>query len=306
MTSANANLAATSAAEPLAAPVAVSVILPHYNDLDNLGLCLDRLARQTLSPERYEIVVADNNSRCGLAAVAAVCGGRARVVPAPIQGAGEARNAAIAAARGAALAFTDSDCRPEPDWLERGLEALANADVVGGRVVVTVQDRAHPTPVETFELAFAFNTRRYVLDHHYCVTANMFARREVFDAVGKFRTGVSEDVDWGWRATGLGLKMVYAPDAVVAHPARRDWGELTRKTRRTAEELYRLACEQPRGRLKWLVRAWAFLAAPVSGVFEVASAPNLNSARERLDAYLVLLRFRVWRFFEYNRLFLTK
>ncbi len=305
MTSRNPNPAAPPGVEPSARPY-VSVILPHYDDLDNLAVCLDRLERQTLPSARYEIVVADNNSRCGLAAVAAVCGARAKVVPAPIQGAGEARNAAVKAARGSALAFTDSDCRPEPEWLEQGLKALADADIVGGRVVVTTQDRAHPTPVETFELAFAFNTRRYVIDHHYCVTANMFARRDAFDAVGPFRTGVSEDIDWGWRATALGLKMIYAPYAVVAHPARRDWSELTRKTRRTAEELYRLACEQPRGRLKWLVRAWALLATPVSGVFEVSAAPNLKSARERLDAYLVLLRFRAWRFIEYNRLFLTK
>ena len=113
-----------------AAPPVVSVIMPHYNDLDNLRLCLDRLARQTLPRDRYEIVVADNNSRCGLAAVAEVCGDRARAVPAPIQGAGEARNAAVAEARGAALAFIDSDCRPERDWLGELLEGIALENII--------------------------------------------------------------------------------------------------------------------------------------------------------------------------------
>jgi GT2 family glycosyltransferase len=302
--SSHQDLAAPSGAEDAARP-SVSVILPHYNDLENLERCLDLLERQTLRRDAFEIVVADNNSRCGLAAVASVCGTRAKAIPAPIQGAGEARNAAVAAAQGGALAFVDSDCRPEAHWLERGLKALAAADVVGGRVVVTALDRTHPTPVEAFELAFAFNTRRYVIDHHYCVTANMFVRRDVFDRVGTFRTRVSEDIDWGWRATRLGFRMAYAPDAVVEHPARRDWDELVRKSKRTARELYALAAEQPRGRLRFAVRTWALLATPATGVVEVLMNRNLRGARERLDAYLVLLRFRAWRFVENNRLLIA-
>lgn len=284
---------------------AVSVILPHYNDLENLERCLDLIDRQTLPRDAFEIVVADNNSLCGLAAVMGVAGTRARVIEAPIQGAGEARNAAVAAARGAALAFVDSDCRPEPQWLERGLAALDASDIAGGRVVVTALDRAHPTPVEAFELAFAFNTRRYVLDHHYCVTANMFVRRDVFDRVGAFRTRVSEDIDWGWRATRMGFRMAYAPDAVVEHPARRDWDELMRKSKRTAQELYSLAAEQPRGRLRWFLRTSALLATPATGVVEVLMNRNLRNIRERFDAYCVLLRFRAWRFVENNRLLIA-
>ena len=284
---------------------AVSVVLPHYNDLDNLKVCVDLLDRQTFPRERYEIIVADNNSHCGLAAVAEACGDRAFAIPAPIQGAGEARNAGVAAARGAALAFIDSDCRPEPQWLQRGLEALADADVAGGRVVVTVEDRHRPTPVETFELAFAFNTRRYVLKHHYSVTANMFVRRDVFDAVGPFRTRVSEDVDWGWRANRLNYRLNYAPEAVVAHPARRNWDELSRKWRRILREMFYLAAEQPHGRLRWFVRTWALLVSPVSGIYEVASNANLLSPRERLVAYGVLLRLRAWRFIESHRLLFT-
>jgi glycosyltransferase involved in cell wall biosynthesis len=306
LSSPDQGLAAPSgSAEPASRPT-VSVILPHYNDLENLGRCLDLLDRQTFPRRDFEIVVADNNSRCGLAAVAAVCRTRARVIEAPIQGAGEARNAGVAAAEGAVLAFIDSDCRPEPQWLEQGLKALAATDLVGGRVVATALDRDHPTPVETFELAFAFNIRRYVIDHHFCPSGNMFVRREVFDRIGPFRTRVSEDIDWGWRATRLGFRMAYAPDAVVGHPARRDWNELIRKSKRTARELYNLAAEQPHGRLRWFVRTWALLATPATGVVEVLMNRNLRNVRERYDAYRVLLRFRAWRFIENNRLLIAR
>ena len=103
-----------------AAPV-VSVIIPHYNDLANLERCMRLLDAQTLPRSQFEVVVADNNSRCGLKEVERVCGDLARVVPAPVQGAGAARNAAVEASRGRYLAFIDSDCRPTPTWLENGL-----------------------------------------------------------------------------------------------------------------------------------------------------------------------------------------
>ena len=107
----------------------VSVIIPHYNDLANLKRCIDLLAAQTVPHSQFEIVVADNNSSCGLKEVEGVCGVFARVVPAPVQGAGPARNAAIAASLGDILAFAGlRDCRPARDWLERGLAALSNAD----------------------------------------------------------------------------------------------------------------------------------------------------------------------------------
>jgi len=86
-----------------------------------------------------EAIVADDNSACGLDAVirAAPC---CRVVPAPIQGAGPARNAAAAVARGEILAFIDSDCDPRPDWIENGARALAAYDFAGGHVGTAPRD----------------------------------------------------------------------------------------------------------------------------------------------------------------------
>ena len=47
----------------------VSVIVPHYNDLEGLEICLAALARQSFPAEQIEIVVADNASPQGIAAV---------------------------------------------------------------------------------------------------------------------------------------------------------------------------------------------------------------------------------------------
>jgi GT2 family glycosyltransferase len=283
----------------------VSIIVPHYNDLQNLRECLKYLAAQTIAPCQYEIVVADNNSACGLLAVRDACEGIARVVPAPKQGAGEARNAGAAVALGELLAFTDSDCRPERDWLKRGVEALRNADVVGGRMVLGVEDRSRLTPAEAYELVFAFNNKRYMETQGYSVTANMFTRRDVFGKVGPFRVGVSEDRDWGRRATALGFRTKYAADAVVTHPARRQWPDLIRKWRRLTSESYALTCEQSYGRLRWFFRSWLILLSTFVHFPAVLRCNELYSFNQRALATYGLIRLRTWRFVECNRQLLS-
>jgi cellulose synthase/poly-beta-1,6-N-acetylglucosamine synthase-like glycosyltransferase len=50
---------------PVSAPL-ISVIIPHHDDLANLERCLTFLAAQTLPQAQFEVIVADNNSRCGI------------------------------------------------------------------------------------------------------------------------------------------------------------------------------------------------------------------------------------------------
>lgn len=282
----------------------VSVIIPHYDNLEGLQQCIAKLRTQTLDPSRYEIIVADNNSSCGILAVKRACQGVARVVPAPIPGAAEARNAAIAVARGEVLAFTDQDCRPRPDWLERGVRALDSADIVGGRMVVCVDDRMRVTLTEAFELVFAFNNRRYVERKGFTVNANMFVWRDVFTKVGLFRAGVPEDVDWGYRARALGFRLRYATDAVVEHPARREWSDLIRKWRLISTNHYALAREQRFGKLRFFARSWLVLISPLVDIPLVLLSGKIKSFDQRLKAISILVPLRAWRFVESNRILL--
>ncbi len=288
-----------------ASPLAVSVIMPHYNDLANLERCIALLAKQTLPRDQFEIVVADNNSRCGLDEVKRVCGDVARVVAAPIQGAGAARNAAVSASRGKILAFIDSDCRPAPDWLENGLAAVSSADLVGGQVEVEAEDPANPTAVEAFERVFAFNVKRYIEEEGFTVTANMFVPAAIFERVGGFRPKVAEDADWGRRAVAAGYRWRFAPDVVVRHPARRDWAELTHKFRRITREAYAGVIEKPNGRVKWALNSGLILASPFAHWTTAATTSNLDRPEQRLKAIAVLFAIRFWRFAECNRLLLA-
>lgn len=279
----------------------VSVIIPHYNDLESLALCLDALCRQEFA-EPFEIIVADNASPVGVEAVERMVAGRAMVVIAHEKGAGPARNAGVAASSGAILAFTDCDCVPAPGWLAAGVAALSSHDFVGGGMTVLTDGMDRADPAVAFELGFAFDNRTYVEEKGFTVTANLFCTRAVFDATGPFRVGVSEDVEWCQRAATRGYRIGYAPDALVGHPARKDWDALIKKWRRINSETYELIAERPLGSLRWLARTWALPLSILAHIPRAWRSPQLHSAAERRACVAGLVRLRLWRFVHSHRL----
>lgn len=280
----------------------VSIIIPHYRDLRGLDLCLQALGRQTYPMDGVEIVIADNNSPEGEAAVAAVIAGRARLVVVTEKGAGPARNGAVAAARGDLLAFTDSDCVPEPQWLAEGLAGLRDYDFVGGHVRVLLENPPRMSAVEAFERVFAFDFKTYIQKKGFTGSGNMFCPRALFEAVGGFRNGMSEDVDFSHRATDAGYRLGFAPRAVVGHPARRSWGDLETKWRRVNSEIFELSADAPLRRFVWLLRALALPVSAVAHTPKVLASAELNTPGQRLAALGVLYRLRFWRLADSLRL----
>jgi cellulose synthase/poly-beta-1,6-N-acetylglucosamine synthase-like glycosyltransferase len=279
----------------------VSVVIPHYNDLDALSICIASLQRQTWPIERMEIIVADNNSVCGIDVVNATAPG-CRVVQASIQGAGPARNAGAAIARGEILAFIDSDCDPQSDWVENGVRALAKYDFAGGRVLTAARDPLRPTPVEAWEIVFGFDFERYILIEGYTGSGNMWVWRKVFDAVGGFRAGVAEDMDWSFRARMAGFRLGYEPGAVVSHLARSDWSELLKRWRRVLAEHYLLTREKPFGTLRWAVWTGGMPLSIVPHSVKALRSERLLSSRDKASAIGVLVAHRVWRTYYMARL----
>lgn len=279
----------------LASAPKVSVIVPHYRDLSGLALCLSALGRQSYPKDRFEVIVADNASPEGPAAVAEVIGGQAQLVVVAEKGAGPARNGGVAASSGDVLAFIDSDCVAEAAWIEEGVKALESFDFVGGRVRVLVADPERVTPVEAFERVFAFDFKTYIERKGFTGAGNLFCPRPLFDRVGGFRTGVSEDVEWSRRAQAAGFSLGYAPLAVVGHPARRSWTELVSKWQRINAETWGLSAGGPARRLRWVLRTLLLPASAVVHTVKVVASPELSSVGQRAGAIAVLFRIRFWR-----------
>jgi glycosyltransferase involved in cell wall biosynthesis len=205
----------------------VSVIVPVRDGAEDIRALLECLDRQTLARDRFEIVIGDDGSTDGGTDGIATADGHVHVAAGPPQNSYATRNRAVAASSGAVLAFCDADCRPEPEWLERGLAALEGTDIVAGRIRFDVLE-----PRTAWTLVDMDGSK----DHEHQVrvgiaeTANLFIRRDLFDKVGGLDGSVPEygDFEFVVRALAAGAELSYGHEAVVWHPTRSSGRSLLR------------------------------------------------------------------------------
>jgi GT2 family glycosyltransferase len=199
----------------------VSAIVPVRNGAGSLPALLRGLQTQTLSPDRYEVIVIDNASTDRTAEVARAHG--ARVVHESIPNRSRARNRGVEAARTRLYAFTDADCTVDQHWLEQLLRNADKAPLVAGDVRLQVSDS--PNAIERFEALWRFGQSNWVEDQGWAATANLLVHGEAFAAVNGFDPAwrhIGEDVDFCFRARAAGYGLAYCPEAIVEHEAERE------------------------------------------------------------------------------------
>ena len=212
----------------------VSIVIPTCDRREIIARGLEALAQQTYA--NLEVIVVDDFSADGTPEMLDEMAGRhLRLHLRCLQneshlGANPSRNRGIEAAGGEFVAFLDSDCIAEPDWLERLLAGFASERVaaVSGRVVDL-------PPTNIYELTFK-GTHRLHRDGpaHRLVAGNMCVRRPLLlkyrldedratplrNTDGRPETGVSgrgdeEGLYLLLRAAGYEMRIV--TDAVVRH-----------------------------------------------------------------------------------------
>ena len=204
---------------------AVSIVVPLYGDRTYARRCAQALARLGLRPGD-EVIVADNTPD-GVAA--AELDGAARVVSASEQRSSYfARNAGAAVAAADWLLFTDADCVPCPDLLDRYFaEPIGDraGAVAGGIAGIADQD----------SLLSRYARDRNFLDQaegmhgkggKAAATGNLMIRRVTFDELGGFAEGIRSagDVDFCWRMQEAGWTLEQRPEARVEHHHRETLG----------------------------------------------------------------------------------
>jgi len=204
------------------------VVVPTFRRRDRLLKTLNALEGQSIAADRFEVVVCDDGSEDGtLEHLRAYADGsplHITVVSGPNAGPAAARNRGIAKARGPWVAFTDDDCVPEPDWLERHLEFLRERPELGGAggKVVRLRDSFLGRYVDWTGVMMPLKLPDGSAE--YLVTANAVYRRELLVALGGFTTTFKwpggEDPDLSLRARQRGAVLGIHPAAVVGHDHR--------------------------------------------------------------------------------------
>jgi glycosyltransferase AglE len=198
----------------------VSVIVPVYNDPKKIEICIKKLLRQTYPKNKYEIIIVDNNSTDKTPKVV-------RKYPVKlffeknIQSSYAARNKGLKKAKGEIIAFTDSDCQPNKEWLENGVKSLLEkeCDLVAGKVSFLFKNKNNA--YEIYDSIYNVQQEEKVLKGE-AATANLFIWKYVFDKIGFFPNNVKSggDATLTNRASSKGFNLVYEPTAELYHPTR--------------------------------------------------------------------------------------
>jgi exopolysaccharide biosynthesis polyprenyl glycosylphosphotransferase len=203
----------------------ISVIIPAYNAERTLPYTLRALQNQTIPRDLYEVIVVDDASTDGTAAVVHEFGVRYRNQNK--EGPAAARNLGVRAARGEIILFTDSDCIPREDWIQRMIAPFDDPQVAG----VAGRYLSKQTEYSARFVQLEFEERFQILkDFNSIDLVASFAaafRRSVFEEVGGFDAHYplanNEDVELSYKIATRGYKMVYADDAIVYHRHPATW-----------------------------------------------------------------------------------
>lgn len=277
--------------------VRVSVIVPTHNRREKLQRCLDALARQSVLPQEFEVIVVDDGSNDGTQAML-----EARHDPYPLRyywqdqaGPGAARNRGIAEAAGEIVLFIGDDIYADRRLLEEHLLAHA-ADATRGAAMLGHIDwppEVAPNAVMDYvcgdaSLQFAYTRipTMPVLDHRFFYTSNISLKRQfLVEAAVTFDPGFTraafEDAELAYRLIPHGLSIRYVPTARAVHDHWMDLTSFARREHAAGEMAVVFYRKHPGEDQQLQVREVVDLAAPASALL---ARPELLTALEAFDA----------------------
>lgn len=198
----------------------VSVVVCSYNGGQTLDQCLHSL--RVLDYPDYEVIVVDDGSTDDTRAILSRFPD-VRAIYQPNRGLSVARNVGLQAATGSIIAYTDSDCYADPDWLTHLVHQLVRtqAAAVGG------PNLSPPDGWLAACVAASPGQPMHVLESdqvaEHIPGCNMAFRREALEAINGFDheyRKAGDDVDLCWRLQQAGYWITVAPGAFVWHHRR--------------------------------------------------------------------------------------
>ncbi len=204
------------------AELPISVVVPVYNRGKTIRATIEQLLHQSLPPA--EIIVVDDGSTDETAEVLESFGGWIRVLTRNNEGPASARNAGVRASTGALIAFTDSDCVPDEDWLREMVKGFYSPAIagVGGKVCAASAGLVG----EYIDLNGWMNPQRavdgtvlYLVTANACFRSDLLFQVNLFDE--RFRNAGGEDTELSVRLRSIGYELAFVDSAIVRHHHRR-------------------------------------------------------------------------------------
>src|SRR5438874_2246153 len=281
----------------------VSVVVCSYNAERTMEVCLASL--EVLDYPDYEVIVVNDGSTDRTLEIAErfpYC----RIISQPNKGLSVARNVGAEAATGEIIAYTDSDCVADPDWLTYlvGKMEASNLAACGGPNFPPPEDSLVPAAVA---VSPGGPTHVLISDEvaEHIAGCNMAFRRDVLLGLGGFDPvyrAAGDDVDICWRFQDAGYTIGFSPAAVVWHFRRNTVAAYCAQQRGYGKAEALVYAKHPLrcnlfGQAKWLGRIYGDLSTtlllsrrPViySGVFGRGLFQTLYEPPSSLTAFLPL------------------
>lgn len=198
----------------------ISVVIPHYNNLEKLDDCLTSLLQQRSSEFDIEYIVVDNGSTLPLTTLKEKYSQVIWLQETSFQSPYPCRNKGIQHARGDIIILLDSNCIPLENFLQQGLMSLAEGnDVVGGQL------RFISTNSITSRYDQLYSVIRPTKNEITSLPGGcLFISRPVFEKVNLFLPCVRSlgDIEWTNRAYEAGFKLSITEQPIAVYQTK-EW-----------------------------------------------------------------------------------
>jgi len=197
-----------------------SVIIPAYNAEKTIAACLESLLRQDTGGEEREVIVVDDGSSDGTAAI--VRGyPSVRYIYQKNRGPAAARNNGVRSAAGDIVLFSDSDCDAARDWISQMVRPFSDPAIAGVKGAYRTRQKEWVAQIVQAEYEMKYEKMKKEKYIDFIDTYSAGFRRDLFLGSGgydeSFPGASVEDQEFSFRLYRRGCRMVFNPDAIVYH-----------------------------------------------------------------------------------------
>lgn len=280
----------------------ISVIIPVYNNNTGLTDCLIALENQSLDWKLFEVIIVDNGSQVRPTYHTTKI--NLKIIDCKTPGSYSARNSGILISSGNLIAFTDSDCIPDIDWLKnifKYLDRNENIDIISGDIHYIFKSKK-PNFFECYDIVFGFG-QKALFKKGASVTANLVIKKELFKKVGYFETDKFSGGDTRWvrKAVANNYKFIFGHEIIVKHPARHTFGQLLDREKRIYGGSFKILGFHKMNYLYKIMASLYPLRPPINAVLKILKEKKLGLT-DKFVVFFLLISLRMLSWIEHIKL----